>query len=109
MFHEFRPSRGTLALTCGTKRSQLLISQLIATRLLVDLARFRPIPSAVQNHSEILPSSARSPLLTNGHGIGGPAEQPWVNTMPIGDIFLEVMYRSWDIQRERQRANLSPK
>lgn len=29
--------------------------------------------------------------------------------MPIGDSFLKIMYRGWDIQSGRQRENLSPK
>lgn len=86
-----------------------LVLQLIATRLLADLGTFRPISPVVQIHSITPLLSHRSPLLTNGHGIGGPAEQPWVNTMPIGDIFLEIMHRAWDVQSERRRGNLSPK
>jgi ubiquitin C-terminal hydrolase len=32
-----------------------------------------------------------------------------VNSMPIGDMFLSLMYRSWEAQARRQREVLSPK
>lgn len=86
-----------------------VLQGLIATRFLADLANFRHISPVFQNYSTAPLLSARSPLLTNGHGIGGPEEQAWVNTMPIGDSFLKIMYRGWDIQSGRQRENLSPK
>ncbi|KAH6885050.1 hypothetical protein BKA70DRAFT_1377496 [Coprinopsis sp. MPI-PUGE-AT-0042] len=35
--------------------------------------------------------------LTNGHNLAGPYEQAWVNSMPIGDQFLSVVYKGWEI------------
>jgi hypothetical protein len=82
--------------------------KLIATRLLADLAQFHDIPEDVQERSHTLLLSRRSPQLTNGHGIGGIYEKEWVD-MPIGDRFLDIMYRAWHIQSQKRRENLSPK
>ncbi|KAJ2930968.1 hypothetical protein H1R20_g6120, partial [Candolleomyces eurysporus] len=86
-----------------------VLQGLIATRLLSDLVHFAPIPPAVQERSAVLLAGQRSPQLTNGHHLSGPYEKPWVNTMPIGDVFLSVMYKAWDQQARRQREILSPR
>ncbi|KAJ2919019.1 hypothetical protein MD484_g1447, partial [Candolleomyces efflorescens] len=86
-----------------------VLQGLIATRLLSDLVHFAPVPPAVQERSAVLLAGQRSPQLTNGHHLSGPYEQPWVNTMPIGDVFLSVMYKAWDQQARRQREILSPR
>ncbi|PPQ75618.1 hypothetical protein CVT24_010986 [Panaeolus cyanescens] len=86
-----------------------VLQGLIATRLLSDLVHFKPISNHVQSTAPtpILPQ--RSPQLTNGHNIAGKYEQPWVNMMPIGDVFLSIMYKAWDMQDARKRDVLSPK
>ncbi|KAJ7255305.1 hypothetical protein C8J57DRAFT_1346057 [Mycena rebaudengoi] len=86
-----------------------VLQGLIATRLLSQLVHFAPIPEQTQAHSATLLASRRSPQLTNGHGLAGEYEQKWVDTMPIGDMFLNVVHRAWDAQRHRRRDNLSPK
>ncbi|KAF8158882.1 hypothetical protein K438DRAFT_327171 [Mycena galopus ATCC 62051] len=86
-----------------------VLQGLIATRLLSELVHFAPIPPSTQARSATLLASRRSPHLTNGHGIAGEYEKPWVNTMPIGDMFLNVLHRAWDAQYRRRRDNLSPK
>ncbi|KAF9459733.1 hypothetical protein BDZ94DRAFT_1267545 [Collybia nuda] len=86
-----------------------VLQGLIATRLLNDLAHFNPIPPSVQEHSSTPLLSRRSPLLTNGHGLGGSYDRTWVNTMPIGDVFLTVMHKAWRIQEQQKRESLSPK
>ncbi|KAF6747153.1 hypothetical protein DFP72DRAFT_920668 [Ephemerocybe angulata] len=86
-----------------------VLQGLIATQLLSDLVHFAPIPQAVQERSAMLLAGQRSPQLTNGHNLSGPYDKPWVNTMPIGDVFLSIMYKSWDAQAKRQKDILSPK
>ncbi|KAJ3893631.1 hypothetical protein GG344DRAFT_42948, partial [Lentinula edodes] len=85
-----------------------VLQGLIATRLLSQLVHFEPIPSQVQDHSNTLLASQRSPQLTNGHELGGIYEQKWVNSMPIGDVFISIMYRAWEAQRLRKRESMSP-
>ena len=70
---------------------------------------FTLIPPEIQGLSSTRIVSRRSPQLTNGHNLAGIYELPWVNTMPIGDMFLNVMYKSWDIQANRRREILSPR
>ncbi|KAG5642609.1 hypothetical protein DXG03_002507 [Asterophora parasitica] len=67
--------------------------------------------SVLQGHSSpaYAPASWRSPLLTNAHKLGGQYDQPWVDTMPIGDVFLDLMVRAWDSQSLHMRQSLSPK
>ncbi|KAG6813054.1 hypothetical protein H0H92_014326 [Tricholoma furcatifolium] len=85
-----------------------VLQGLIATRLLSDLVHFKPISPAIQHH--YTPASRKSPLLTNGHKLGGQYEQSWVDSMPIGDVFLDLMVKAWDSQSSRNnRENLSPK
>jgi hypothetical protein len=48
-------------------------------------------------------------LLTNGHGLGGEFEQKWVEGMPLGDAFLQVMMAAWAVQQGNKRESLSPK
>ncbi|KAF8908648.1 hypothetical protein CPB84DRAFT_1767165 [Gymnopilus junonius] len=86
-----------------------VLQGLIATRLLSDLVHFNPIPPEIQQVASTPIVSRRSPQLTNGHNLAGEYEQPWVNTMPIGDMFLTVMYKAWDSQAMRKRDVLSPK
>ncbi|KAJ7638629.1 hypothetical protein FB45DRAFT_903402 [Roridomyces roridus] len=86
-----------------------VLQGLLATRLLSQLVHFAPIPPSTQAHSATLLASRRSPQLTNGHDIAGPSEQKWVGTMPIGDMFLDVLLRAWDAQHHRRRENLSPR
>ncbi|KAG6894286.1 hypothetical protein C0992_006724 [Termitomyces sp. T32_za158] len=80
-----------------------VIQGLIATQLLSDLALFKPI------QCQYNAVSRKSPLLTNGHKLGGQHEQSWVDSMPIGDAFLDLMVRAWDSQMYQKRENLSPK
>ncbi|KAF8970229.1 hypothetical protein BDZ97DRAFT_1792545 [Flammula alnicola] len=86
-----------------------VLQGLIATRLLSDLVHFNPIPPEIQMAASTPIVSRRSPQLTNGHNLAGAYEQPWVNSMPIGDMFLTVMYKAWDSQAARKRDILSPK
>ncbi|KAK7048441.1 ubiquitin carboxyl-terminal hydrolase [Favolaschia claudopus] len=86
-----------------------VLQGLIATRLLSQLVHFAPIPPATQAHSATLLASRRSPLLTNGHNLAGEYEKSWVNMMPIGDAFIDVLHRAWEGQSQRRRENLSPK
>ncbi|KAF8067875.1 hypothetical protein FPV67DRAFT_1449472 [Lyophyllum atratum] len=86
-----------------------VLQGLIATRLLSDLAHFTPILPSIQQHSTPAPASWRSPLLTNGHELGGRFKQGYVNTMPIGDVFLDLMVRAWHGQSHKTREILSPK
>ncbi|KAJ7484417.1 hypothetical protein FB451DRAFT_84459 [Mycena latifolia] len=86
-----------------------VLQGLIATRLLSDLVHFAPISPSTQSHSATLLASRRSPQLTNGHNIAGEYEKKWVNTMPIGDMFLNVLHRAWEAQHHRRRENISPK
>jgi hypothetical protein len=84
------------------------VLKLIATRLLADLVQFNDISEETQEHSSALLLSQRSPQFTNGHGRGDVYEKPWVD-MPIGDRFIDIMYRAWCIQSGRKRESLSPK
>ncbi|KAJ3537217.1 hypothetical protein NMY22_g5682 [Coprinellus aureogranulatus] len=86
-----------------------VLQGLIATQLLSDLVHFAPIPQAVQDRAPTLIAGQRSPQLTNGHNLSGPYEKPWVNTMPIGDVFLSIMYKAWNAQARRERVSLSPR
>ncbi|KZT28092.1 peptidase C19, ubiquitin carboxyl-terminal hydrolase 2 [Neolentinus lepideus HHB14362 ss-1] len=82
----------------------------IATSLLYNMVHFQPIPSSIQNASVASPILAsRSPQLTNGHGLGGGHEKEWVEGMALGDVFVKVMEKAWDIQNERKREQMSPK
>ncbi|KAF8345402.1 hypothetical protein F5887DRAFT_1074462 [Amanita rubescens] len=84
-----------------------VLQGIIATRLLHDLATFAPISTELKTYPLLDP--ARSPQLTNGHGVAGPHEQTYIDCMPIGDRLLSVMYRAWDAQSERRRESISPK
>ncbi|KAH9477774.1 Ubiquitin carboxyl-terminal hydrolase 16 [Psilocybe cubensis] len=86
-----------------------VLQGLIATRLLSDLVHFDPIPAEIQRKAATPIISRRSPQLTNGHNLAGPYEHAWVNSMPIGDMFLTLVYKAWDSQRNRRRDTLSPK
>ncbi|KAG6835712.1 hypothetical protein H0H93_015423, partial [Arthromyces matolae] len=70
-------------------------------------ALFKPLPSSLPPQYNL--ASRKSPLLTNGHRLGGQYEQSWVDSMPIGDIFLDLMVKAWDNQSQQKRENLSPK
>ncbi|EIN08933.1 cysteine proteinase [Punctularia strigosozonata HHB-11173 SS5] len=82
---------------------------LIATRFLYELGHFNPVPDAAQTYAALPILAQRSPLLTNGHGLGGGYEHDWEEGMPLGDAFLRVMQRAWDIQDSKSRASMSPK
>ncbi|KAG6860132.1 hypothetical protein C0995_015367 [Termitomyces sp. Mi166 len=84
-----------------------VLQGLIATQLFSDLALFKPISPSVQAQSNVI--SRKSPLLTNGHKLGDQYEQSWVDSMPIGDVFLDLMVKAWDSQAHQKRENLSPK
>ncbi|KAH6891953.1 hypothetical protein BKA70DRAFT_1162260, partial [Coprinopsis sp. MPI-PUGE-AT-0042] len=86
-----------------------VLQGLIATRLLSDLVHFAPIPPSIQERATTVLSAKRSPHLTNGHNLAGPYEQAWVNSMPIGDQFLSVVYKGWEYQAARRKDILSPK
>jgi hypothetical protein len=85
--------------------------QLIATRLLLDLVFFNPLPPSTKYSSDYFApiDPRRSPLLTNGHGLAGKYDREWVEGMPLGDVFVRVMRRAWSIQHSRRREILSPK
>lgn len=105
--------QGVRLLCHGINFERLLIDfrfeKLIATRLLSDLVHFDPIPAEIQRTAATPIVSRRSPQLTNGHNLAGPYEHPWVNTMPIGDMFLTLVYKAWESQMMRRREILSPK
>ncbi|KAF9260553.1 peptidase C19, ubiquitin carboxyl-terminal hydrolase 2 [Marasmius fiardii PR-910] len=86
-----------------------VLQGLIATRLLSNLILFEPIPTEIQHHSVNALLSQRSPQLTNGHALGGIYTRPWVEGMPIGDVFVNTMYKALSVQRNRGRENLSPR
>ncbi|KAF9226350.1 cysteine proteinase [Gyrodon lividus] len=81
----------------------------IATQSLEHLVQFKPISPAIQLSSHISVASRRSPELTNGHGLGGEYDQPWAAGLPIGDQFISVVQRAWDIRNSRKRESMSPK
>ncbi|KAH0581994.1 putative ubiquitin carboxyl-terminal hydrolase 7 [Termitomyces sp. J132] len=84
-----------------------VLQGLIATQLLSDLALFKPISPSIHRKYNVV--SRKSPLLTNGHNLGGQYEQSPVNSMPVGDDFLDLMVKAWDSQMHQKRENLSPK
>ncbi|KAF9523266.1 hypothetical protein CPB83DRAFT_863137 [Crepidotus variabilis] len=86
-----------------------VLQGLIATRVLADLVYFNPIPEEIQNTSATPIVSTRSPQLTNGHVFAGPYKQPYVDAMPIGDMFLNTVYKAWGVQAGRRREVLSPR
>ncbi|KAI0071535.1 peptidase C19, ubiquitin carboxyl-terminal hydrolase 2 [Panus rudis PR-1116 ss-1] len=83
---------------------------LIATPLLHDLVLSGEIPPHKHDlnasHNILL---RRSPLLTNGHGVGREHESQRVDGMPLGDQFVSTMQRAWAIQQDRRRETMSPK
>ncbi|KAG7097638.1 hypothetical protein E1B28_004970 [Marasmius oreades] len=86
-----------------------VLQGLIATRLLSNLILFEPIPLEVQRHSANALVSQRSPQLTNGHPWSGTYQKEWVEGMHIGDVFVNVMYKAWSVQRNRGRESLTPR
>ncbi|OBZ78363.1 Ubiquitin carboxyl-terminal hydrolase 16 [Grifola frondosa] len=82
---------------------------LIATRLLYDLVHFTPVPPTLHSAMGAPIMARRSPQLTNGHDLGGQYEQPWVESMPLGDIFIATMRKAWGFQDARRRESMSPK
>ncbi|KIY71385.1 cysteine proteinase [Cylindrobasidium torrendii FP15055 ss-10] len=86
-----------------------VLQGLFATRLLSDLVYFNPIAPDVQAHFTTLLYARRSPLLTNGTKLAGEFKEEWVDTMPIGDIFINTMLRAWDAQRNQRRENQTPR
>jgi len=87
----------------------VIAKQLIATRYLKDLFQLSPLPPSVQQSAVTSITSRRSPLLTNGHNLGGSYELGWEEGMPIGDVFVSFMKRSWAIQQHQRRENISPR
>ena len=81
----------------------------MATQLLHNLVNFEPIPESLQRTLGTSILARRSPQLTNGHGLGGKDEHPWVEGMPLGDVFIDVMRRAWSMQESRKRESMSPK
>ncbi|KAL5498695.1 hypothetical protein ACEPAH_2050 [Sanghuangporus vaninii] len=80
-----------------------VLQGLIATPMLVDIVRF----SLPECYAPV--SSRRSPQLTNAHGVGGEFEREREMGMPLGDTFVQLMLKAWDIQDERTRQSMSPK
>ncbi|KAF9819415.1 hypothetical protein IEO21_02158 [Rhodonia placenta] len=82
---------------------------LMATELLHNLVFFEPIPPSVESKFGGSIIAHRSPQLTNGHGLAGQFEHQRVNEMPLGDVFVDVMRKAWDIQQGHRRETMSPK
>ncbi|KAH8101845.1 cysteine proteinase [Cristinia sonorae] len=82
---------------------------LIATQSLHDLVVLGSTNPHLFDYTGLSILSRRSPLLTNGHGVGGQYEQSWVEGMPLGDRWITVMKRAWAIQDSRKRESMSPK
>ncbi|OCB90513.1 cysteine proteinase [Sanghuangporus baumii] len=80
-----------------------VLQGLIATPMLVDIVRF----SLPECYAPV--SSRRSPQLTNAHGVGGEFEREREMGMPLGDTFVQLMLKAWNIQDERMRQSMSPK
>ena len=75
----------------------------MATPLLADAVQF----SLPDDNRFVMPM--RSPQLTNGHGLGGRFEHEWEQGMPLGDVFLGLMTKAWQLQEGRERGSLSPR
>ncbi|EED84907.1 predicted protein [Postia placenta Mad-698-R] len=82
---------------------------LMATELLHNLVFFEPIPPSVESKFGGSIIAHRSPQLTNGHGLAGQFEHQRVDEMPLGDVFVDVMRKAWDIQQSHRRETMSPK
>jgi hypothetical protein len=109
LFYELGFARGACRWRCTVGHVSNVETQLIATRYLKNLFQFSPLPPSIQQAAQIPLASQRSPLLTNGHNLGGPYELDWEKGMPIGDVFVTIMKRSWALQRRQQRENISPR
>ncbi|KAG6333174.1 hypothetical protein ID866_5920 [Astraeus odoratus] len=86
-----------------------VLQGLIATQYLECLVQFQPIPSVVQSSTDVPVVSHRSPVLTNGHGVGGKFELPRTAGLAIGDTFVDVLLKAWEIQSARKREIMSPR
>ncbi|CAL1708911.1 unnamed protein product [Somion occarium] len=82
---------------------------LIATPLLHELVYSGELQSRWNNPGGSSILSRRSPLLTNGHYVGGKYEREWVEGMPLGDRFIHTMQMAWRMQDDRKRENMSPR
>ncbi|TCD65201.1 hypothetical protein EIP91_002987 [Steccherinum ochraceum] len=82
---------------------------LIATQSLHDLVISGHVSSQLHDVAGSSILSRRSPLLTNGHGVGGQYEHAWSEGMPLGDKWLDIMQRAWIVQDARKRQSMSPK
>ncbi|CCM00727.1 uncharacterized protein FIBRA_02767 [Fibroporia radiculosa] len=82
---------------------------LMATELLHNLVNFRSVPASLKSTLGTSIVAQRSPQLTNGHGLGGQYEHAKVEDMPLGDTFIDVMRKGWDIQESQRRESMSPK
>lgn len=87
----------------------VIVKQLIATQYLKNLFQLSPLPPSVQQSALTSITSRRSPLLTNGHDLGGSYELGWEKGMPIGDLFVSFMKRAWVMQQHQRRENISPR
>ncbi|KDQ22433.1 hypothetical protein PLEOSDRAFT_1114588 [Pleurotus ostreatus PC15] len=86
-----------------------VLQGLIATPLLYDLVYPAHSTSRPRQWDTSSISLYRSPQLTNGHNLGGPHEKEWVEGMPLGDVFFNLMLKAWSAQGSHQRTNLSAK
>ncbi|TFL00840.1 hypothetical protein BDV98DRAFT_605027 [Pterulicium gracile] len=81
-----------------------VLQGLLATRMLSQLVAGSPIPSL----GNVM--ARRSPLLMNSHGIGAQGDkQEYVEGMALGDVFVVVMQKAWNVQNERLRQSMSPR
>ncbi|KAF4580392.1 hypothetical protein EYR40_003108 [Pleurotus pulmonarius] len=86
-----------------------VLQGLIATPLLYDLVHPADSASRPRQWDTSSLSVSRSPQLTNGRHLGGLREREWVEGMPLGDVFFNLMLKAWSAQRNHQRTNLSAK
>lgn len=84
--------------------------QLIATKYLEQLVKFDPIPPVIQSSVDVPIASHRSPELANRHGTTGEFELPRTEGLTIGDAFIDMLLRAWEIRNNRRRdIILSPR
>lgn len=72
--------------------------------------KFDPVPPVLQSSADVPTASHRSPELANRHGTTGEFELPRTEGLIIGDAFIDVLLRAWEIRNNRQRdIILSPR
>lgn len=87
-----------------------VLQGLIATKYLEQLVKFDPVPPVLQSSADVPIASHRSPELANRHGTTGEFELPRTEGLIIGDAFIDVLLRAWEIRNNRQRdIILSPR